>query len=146
MLFSSVDPSNYGASLRQVLRWHSDISLEISKNFYLVRFPPSCRHCQRNVSQVDAFKVFQCIHSTSLTRLFTFGAQWSIPGTPVKMSELRHFNVSEKLSANQKELQDLHSTWTTFGHTVRHNRINGVLKLSIKCLINFQCLEKVLYV
>jgi hypothetical protein len=38
-------------------------------------------------------------------------------GAPVKMSQFRHFNVSDKLSANQKELQDFPSARTTFKHT-----------------------------
>jgi hypothetical protein len=55
-------------------------------------------------------------------------------GTPVKMSQLRHFNVLEKLSANQKELQDLHLAWTTFEHPFTNNIWNGGLKLSRNCL------------
>jgi hypothetical protein len=42
------------------------------------------------------------------------------------MSQFRHFNVSDKLSANQKELQDLPLAQTTFEHTFTYIIIYGV--------------------
>jgi hypothetical protein len=66
------------------------------------------------------------------------GKREELAGTPVKMSQLGHFNVSEKLSANQKEL-----TRPSFPAGTTHIQtyiINGILKLSHK---SRKCLENV---
>jgi hypothetical protein len=71
-------------SLRQVPRRGSDICSEISKNLSPVRFPSTCRHCQRDVSRQKTFNFIDASQFGQRPSVLV-GAKWSVllsPETP----------------------------------------------------------------